>query len=195
MPAHIGFLDALKVSVATLGANISLSSEARKNRSKLATQRRQDRGQEKGLALGAEDPDHHFGDGLFSFSDMGLALARNRSVREKRCDAYSTYRVWLDARSPYLPIAQGAVTHADYVSKTEWDAYLAPDTWFDVAVRALFLTPDADFSLILIVRKSDVYQLKRIEGTNQHGTSIMWSLADSCLVPNVPQGPLVLADQ
>ena len=65
--------------------------------------------------------------------------------------------------------------------------YLNEQTWFDTAMHALFLVPGGFYAL-LIARKSDQYQLKRIEGTNQVGTAIMWSFAEGCQVPNVPTG-------
>jgi hypothetical protein len=187
MPAHIGFLETFKMGLNSLTTNISPSSTSRRARSALASQRQNLRGQAQGLAVGVPDPVQQFGDSLLSLSDVQNRLERNRSGREHRCDSYEAYRSYLDNRSPYLERERNATVHADYISKPEWDLYLNEQTWFDIAMHALFLVPGGFYAL-LIARKSDQYQLKRIEGTNQVGTAIMWSFAEGCQVPNVPAG-------
>ena len=187
MPAHIGFLETFKMGLNALTTNISPSSTSRRARSALANQRQNLRGQAQGLAVGVPDPVQQFGDSLLSLSDVQNRLERNRSGREHRCDSYEAYRSYLDNRSPYLERDRNATVHADYISKPEWNMYLNEQTWFDTAMHALFLVPGGFYAL-LIARKSDQYQLKRIEGTNQVGTAIMWSFAEGCQVPNVPTG-------
>ena len=164
MPAHIGFLETFKMGLNSLTTNISPSSTSRRARSALANQRQNLRGQAQGLAVGVPDPVQQFGDSLLSLSDVQNRLERNRSGREHRCNSYEAYRSYLDNRSPYLERDRNATVHADYISKPEWNMYLDEQTWFDTAMHALFLVPGGFYAL-LIARKSDQYQLKRIEGT------------------------------
>jgi hypothetical protein len=185
MPAHIGFFEVLKVGLRGARANFSPDPTARRGRSELAEGERLKRARAQGLPTGTEDQSR-LGDGLLSMSDLKTTLEKRRSVRETRLDTYESYRNHLDLRSPRRQRARDEAVLSDYVSKEEWDLYFAENTWFDVAMYNLFSDQQDGFYALLITRKSDNLQLKRIEGTNRQGTSTIWSVAEGAM----PQGKL-----
>ncbi len=102
------------------------------------------------------------------------AFTQRRARRERIFNTYAAWRQRMDDYDPQLPANQGPQA-LNVVDQNEWNLYLAPGTVFDGLINAIF-TNNAGLTVTLIVHKSDMNRLKRIEAQPAGGrVAILWS--------------------
>lgn len=155
MPAHIGFMEKLKLPRKFLGLALSQTPQARRLRST----------------------------GLLSMAALEADLERKRREREKyEVTSYGSFRSYLD---DYSPVDRDGIRGTQIADPREWELFLKPGTVFDRQMQIVFeefKQRGVDFRVIFIQRKSDTDKLKRLEGVAFGEVTVLWSSASGSTI-------------
>jgi hypothetical protein len=112
--------------------------------------------------------------GIITPAAIWHAFTQRRARRERSFTTYATWRARMDDYDPLLQANQGP--HGlNVVAQAEWNLYLAPGTAFDGLINTIFAN-NPGLTVTLIVHKSDMNRLKRIEAQPAGGqVAILWS--------------------